>query len=135
MQRDDEGGREGKEGQEKKKKKKKKKRRKRVKKLFVKPSLTTAHECSSQDFPCHNLHPYSPFFCPFKKMTLFIYQSSALVSTFPLARTVRGHNGFFGSQRGISSSCGFSVCPFHGLFILCGETRIHSPRRGLYLVC
>lgn len=55
--------------------------------------------------------------------------------TFPLARTVLGHNGFLGSQRGISSSWGFSTWPFHGLFIRCGDTRTQSSRRGLYLVC
>ena len=58
-----------------------------------------------------------------------------LMLTFPLARTVLGHNGFLGSQRGISSSWGFSTWPFHGLFIRWGDTRTQSSRRGLYLVC
>lgn len=70
-------------------------------------------------------------------VTIFYYFLSLPVSMFtlPLARTVLGHNGFLGSHRGISSSWGFSTCPIHGLFIRCGETRIQSPRRGLYLVC
>ena len=58
-----------------------------------------------------------------------------LLQTFPFARTARGHSGFFGSKRGIAVSEGFSIWPFQGLFMRCGETRIHSPRRGLYLVC
>ena len=66
---------------------------------------------------------------------LLLYCIEGLLQTFPFARTARGHSGFFGSKRGIAVSEGFSIWPFQGLFMRCGETRIHSPRRGLYLVC
>lgn len=68
-------------------------------------------------------------------VSVWLLSFPMLMLTFPLARTVLGHNGFLGSQRGISSSWGFSTWPFHGLFIRWGDTRTQSSRRGLYLVC
>lgn len=53
----------------------------------------------------------------------------------PLGLFTLGHNGLFGSKGGISSSWVDSTWPLQGLFRRWGDTKIHSPLRGLYLMC
>jgi len=55
--------------------------------------------------------------------------------TCPLGLTTPGHRGFLGSNSGIFSSDASSIWPHQGRFILCGDTRTHSPFKGLYRVC
>jgi len=52
----------------------------------------------------------------------------------PLLLTTPGHSGFVGSNSEPMLLCTDSVCPSQGLFIRCGDTKIHSPFNGLYLL-
>lgn len=57
------------------------------------------------------------------------------VLTFPLGLVVPGHNGFVGSNSGMSSICGASDWPLHGRCKRCGLTRTHWPINGLKRQC
>lgn len=54
--------------------------------------------------------------------------------TIPLLLITPGHRGLVGSKSGPIALFTNSVCPSQGLFIRCGDTNIHSPFNGLYLL-
>lgn len=53
----------------------------------------------------------------------------------PLGLLTPGQSGLLGSKGGIGSSWVDSTWPLQGLFRRWGDTKIHSPLRGLYLTC
>ncbi len=55
--------------------------------------------------------------------------------TAPLGLVAPGQSGLLGLCLGMTSSVGFSTCPFHGRFIRCGDTSTHSSLSGLYRRC
>jgi len=67
--------------------------------------------------------------------TTAICENEKPYNTNPFGRSPPGHSGFLTSNANMSSSWEDSTLPFHGRFIRCGETRIHSPVSGLYRLC
>ena len=55
--------------------------------------------------------------------------------TLPLDLVFPGARGLVGSCLATSSFSDFSTFPCQGLLVRWGDTRIHSSRKGLYLVC
>ena len=53
----------------------------------------------------------------------------------PLGLQAPGQSGLLGSNLGIAASSTASTCPLHGLCKRWGDTKIHSPFKGLYLTC